>query len=99
MVRPGAIGAQSICRRASTSSHQRGVPLEVSRIRIAFLLLLSSSAGLAQPQPPAFRPPAVPLITHDPYFSVWSMTAALTDGPPRHWTGTAQSLSGLVRID
>jgi len=48
---------------------------------------------------PAFRPPAVPLVTLDPYTSVWSASDALYDSWPMHWTGKTRGMSGMIRVD
>jgi len=57
----------------------------------------SATATLAQPA--AMDPPARPLFTHDPYFSVWSMSEKLTDDWPRHWSRGTMGMSGLIRVD
>ncbi|MBX2916357.1 MAG: DUF4965 domain-containing protein [Cyclobacteriaceae bacterium] len=45
------------------------------------------------------RAPAYPLITIDPYTSVWSASDNLFDTPTRHWTNKTHSLIGAARVD
>src|SRR5258708_36090299 len=68
---------------------------------ILMYILAPIRSGAAQPNPDqdTFRPPAVPLVVHDPYFSIWSAADRLTDETTRHWTNRPHSLSRLVQVD
>ncbi len=77
----------------------------MSRQRLARVIILVIAFGLGPAvlagagERPAPRPPSVPLVTHDPYFSIWSPGDKLSDKWPAHWTGQAQAMAALVRID
>lgn len=45
------------------------------------------------------RLPAIPLIVHDPYFSIWQNTDLPTGNDPTHWDGTLKTIRGTIIID
>jgi hypothetical protein len=45
------------------------------------------------------RAPSHPLITIDPYFSVWSPADYPTNTDTTHWTGKPVTLSVVVNVD
>jgi hypothetical protein len=64
---------------------------------LLFILLLVDRGGAARAE--SLRPPSVPLVACDPYFSIWSPADKLTDVDTAHWSGVSKRLTSLVRID
>lgn len=45
------------------------------------------------------RLPAVPLLTSDPYLSIWMPADTMTQTDACHWSGPAKPISGLLTVD
>ena len=60
-----------------------------------FVFYLTCSCVQAQ----SFRPPAYPLITNDPYFSIWSISDKANESSTIHWTGRKHSIEAIAKID
>jgi hypothetical protein len=67
--------------------------------RFASIVLFAASFTVALAADKEFRPPAVPLVACDPYFSIWSMDDHLWGDVTRHWTGAPHSMASMAHID
>ncbi len=82
--------AQHLCQAGRVHLVKSGI--------IALLLLFFAVPAVAG-QSPDFRPPAVPLVAVDPYFSIWSFASHLTYDSTRHWSGAPMTMESIVRVD
>ena len=83
---------------------QAGVRQDRCKHKVAFITLLAAAllvAGLSNPQTAQaeFRPPAVPLVTCNPFLSIWSEADHLDDANTKHWTHRNHPLVSLLRVD
>ena len=85
-------GDDNTIRESKAISYQ-----SMELLRFVSLGTVFTIAGFAQVAP--MRPPATPLVAHDPYFSIWSMADHLNDEGTKHWTGKANTLTAAIRVD
>ena len=42
---------------------------------------------------------SIPLVTHDPFFSIWSSSDRLYESNTVHWSGPTQRIKGILNVD
>ena len=77
--------------------------MKTCNVRSTVWLLASVTAlcvqAVGRAEPIKLRPPAVPLVAHDPYFSIWSEADALPGVGTTNWVGRPYPLRSLLRVD
>jgi hypothetical protein len=68
-------------------------------LAVLCLMVFASAFGQNNQDVQKFRAPSVPLVAHNPYFSIWSPGNNLYDCETVHWTGKMQPLHAILRID
>jgi hypothetical protein len=66
--------------------------------KLIFTLLVTGTFTLAA-QNSSFRAPSYPLVTCDPYFSIWSGDEIPTRCETTHWTGKPMPIHTMIKID
>src|SRR6185295_709608 len=59
----------------------------------------SATSQREQAPTPVLRPPAVPLVAHDPHFSILIARRSTNRRRDVNWTGRAHPMTSLMRID
>ncbi len=61
-------------------------------------IMVNLDTALANPSE-RLRPPAYPIVAHNPYYSLWSSTDDLTESEVHHWTEVPMPLRSMLRVD